>query len=42
MDKEFIFRVKVSFELAQGRRTWGALIRDVVNIIGDAGTSTNK
>ncbi len=30
-------RVKVSSELAQGRRTWGAFVRDVANSIGDDG-----
>ncbi len=28
--------VKVSIELAQDRRAWGASVRDVVNAIGDA------
>ncbi len=32
--------MKVSSKLAQDRRAWGASIRDVVNWIGDAG-STN-
>ncbi len=31
--------VKVSSELAQGRRAWSASVRDVVNSIGDAGST---
>ncbi len=33
--------VKVSRELAQDRRTWGASGRDVVNLIGDAGATNH-
>ncbi len=32
-------RVKVSSELAQDRRAWSASVRDVVNAIGDAGST---
>ncbi len=31
--------VKVSSELAQDRRAWSASVRDVVNAIGDAGST---
>ncbi len=31
--------VKVSSELAQDRRAWSAFVRDVVNAIGDAGST---
>ncbi len=31
--------VKVSSELVQDRRAWGASVRDVVNAIGDAGST---
>ncbi len=31
--------VKVSSELAQDRRAWSASVRDVVNSIGDAGST---
>ncbi len=31
--------VKVSSELAQDRRAWGASVRGVVNLIGDAGSN---
>ncbi len=31
--------VKVSSELTQGRRAWSASVRDVVNSIGDAGST---
>ncbi len=31
--------VKVSSELAQDRRAWNASVRDVVNAIGDAGST---
>ncbi len=31
--------VKVSSELAQDRRAWNATVRDVVNAIGDAGST---
>ncbi len=31
--------VKVSSELTQGRRAWSASVRDVVNAIGDAGST---
>ncbi len=31
--------VKVSSELAQDRRVWSASVRDVVNAIGDAGST---
>ncbi len=30
---------KVSSELAQDRRAWSASVRDVVNAIGDAGST---
>ncbi len=30
---------EISSELAQDRRVWGASIRDVVNSIGDAGST---
>ncbi len=30
---------KISSELAQDRRAWGAPVRDVVNSIGDAGST---
>ncbi len=32
--------VKVSSELAQNRRAWSASVRDVVNSIGDAGSTS--
>ncbi len=31
--------VKLSSELAQDRRAWNASVRDVVNAIGDAGST---
>ncbi len=31
--------VKVSSELAQDRRAWSASVRDMVNAIGDAGST---
>ncbi len=31
--------LKVSNELAQDRRAWSAFVRDVVNAIGDAGST---
>ncbi len=31
--------VKVSSELVQDRRAWSASVRDVVNAIGDAGST---
>ncbi len=31
--------LKVSSEVAQDRRTWSASVRDVVNAIGDAGST---
>ncbi len=31
--------MKVSSELAQDRRAWNASVRDVVNVIGDAGST---
>ncbi len=34
--------MKASSELVQGRRAWGAFIRDAVSSIGDAATSTSK
>ncbi len=34
--------MKVSCDLAQDRRAWGASIRDVVNSIGDAGSNRRK
>ncbi len=32
----------LGYEVAQNRQTWAASVRDVVNSIGDATTSTSK
>ncbi len=34
--------VKASSELAQDRRAWSAFVRDVVNVIGNAGSAHPK